>query len=311
MVIQNTIRMTEVDTTNANKRQKMNDEDAESENSFHITFDQTQSLRVLVDVISNILHRVDIQVMKDEKFEGIHIESIDPKHICLIVARLSCSVSKLADPCKFCVDTVTVNTCLKSVNSHYSLDIKNDDESSNVIMHAYETISNNYTTHFSVPTLVSEPENVKLSDLEYDYTIEIDLITLRTIVKNTIALRGNEVQFVVEEPQETTPYKYTILTIITDGNAKQKHQFHSITEKKGGGTCVIRTEEGGVEFPEHQKFDVKYSETFSAQYLNHFLKSMEKQVITMRLSKTKPLILNYPLGSDKSYICFVLAPRAE
>lgn len=299
--------------TDAAKRQKTEEADSEMDTNFHITFDQTQPLRVLVDVISNILHRVDIQVVKDKNFEGIHIESIDPKHICLIVARLACGVTKLDSPsnCKFCVDTVTFNTCLKSVNSHYSLDIKNDNDSSNVIMHAYETISNNYTTHFSVPTLVSEPENVKLSDLEYDYTIEIDLTTLRTIVKNTIALRGNEVQFIVEEPSDATPYKYTILTIVTDGNAKQKHQFHSITEKKGGGTCVIRTEEGGIDLPEHTKFETKYSETFSAQYLNHFLKSMERQIITMRLSKTKPLILNYPLGSDKSYICFVLAPRAN
>jgi hypothetical protein len=216
------------------KKQKVPDDTImhDPSGSFHITFDQTQPLRVMVDVISNILNSVDIQVIKDEKFEGIHIESIDPKHICLIVARLSCSVTRFAPPCKFCVDTLTFNTCLKSVNSHYSLDIKDDESSSDVTMHAYETISNNYTTHFSVPTLVSEPDSVKLTDLEYDYTIEIDLTTLRTIVKNTIALKGNDLQFVVEEPIETTPYKYTILTIITDGNAKQKHQFHSITEKK-------------------------------------------------------------------------------
>ena len=289
----------------------VSEEQNKNENSFHATFDQTQPLRVLIEVISNILHRVDVQVIKDDKFEGIHIESIDPKHVCLIVARLGCTVTRIDSPCKFCVDTNTFNTCLKSVNSHYSLDIKNDMDSSDLIMHAYETISNNYTTHFSVPTLVSDPENVKLSDLEYDYTIEIDLTTLRTIVKNTIALRGNDVTFSVEEPCEQTPYKYTILTITTDGNAKQKHQFHSITEKKGGGTCVIRTEEGTIEPPEHSKFEVKYSETFSAMYLNHFLKSMERQIITMRLSVNKPLILNYPLGSEDSFICFVLAPKAQ
>ena len=43
--------------------------------------------------------------------------------------------------------------------------------------------------------------------------------------------------------------------------------------------------------------------------LNFFLKSMERQIITMKLSQDKPLIVHYPLGADKSYICFVLAPK--
>ena len=48
---------------------------------------------------------------------------------------------------------------------------------------------------------------------------------------------------------------------------------------------------------------------FSASYLNLFLKSMERQIITMKLSQDRPLLVHYPLGADKSYICFVLAPK--
>ena len=88
----------------------------------------------------------------------------------------------------------------------------------------------------------------------------------------------------------------------------------------------------------------QYSDSFSTSYLNYFLKSMERQIITMKLSKVirclpppashsrpasqsrhasphivshrlllqdKPLILHYPLGADMSYICFVLAPKTS
>ena len=62
---------------------------------------------------------------------------------------------------------------------------------------------------------------------------------------------------------------------------------------------------------EEDNMVVKYEERYSAQYLNFFLKSMERQIITMKLSADQPLIIHYPLGADRSYICFVLAPKAE
>jgi hypothetical protein len=270
-----------------------------------------QPLRILVDVIQNILSRVEVKIVKNGEFEGIHIESIDPKHVCLIVARLGATVKNCDDDSTFCVDTSTLNTCLKAVQTHFSLDMKSDPNSSDIVMCAYESISNNYWTTFNIPTLVHNADSVKLSDLDYDYTIEMDLNTIRNIVKNTIALKGEEINLSVEVPKGQTSYNYTVFTITTNGAATQKHQFHSVTESRSNSTCVIRTEEGGVEIPEVKDFEKKYSENFSAHYLSMFLKSMERQVITMRCSPTKPLILNYPLGTDSSYICFVLAPKAK
>lgn len=278
---------------------------------FDLTFDILQPLRILVDVIQNILHRVEIKVVKTDAFQGIHIECIDPKHVCLIVARLSASVRSCADDATFCVDTSTLNTCLKAVQSHFSLDMKSSPNSSDVQMRAYESISNNYFTTFNLPTLVHDADSVRLSDLDYDIEIEIDLNTLRNIVKNTIALKGEEISLKVEVPRDRVSYNYTVFTISTNGAATQKHQFHSVTENQPGSTCVIRTEEGGVDIPEVDNFITKYNENFSAHYLSLFLKSMERQVISMRVSPGKPLILNYPLGTEASYICFVLAPKAK
>tara|TARA_B100000787_G_C16176739_1_gene289451 strand:+ start:258 stop:1178 length:921 start_codon:yes stop_codon:yes gene_type:complete len=282
-----------------------------NEEGFDLTFDNLQPLRILVDVIQNILQRVEVKVVKNDTFEGIHIECIDSKHVCLIVARLSANVSYCSDDTTFCVDTTTFNTCLKAVQPHFSLTMKNNQNSADIQMCAYESISNNYFTTFNVPTLVHDSDSVKLTDLDYEYTIEMDLNTLRNIVKNTLALKGNKINLTIEVPKETMSYNYTVFTITTDGAATQKHQFHSVTENRQGSTCVIRTEEGGVDIPEVEKFEKKYDGDFSASYLSSFLKSMERQVISMRLSEGKPLILNYPLGTEASYICFVLASKAN
>ena len=282
--------------------------------SFKITFESTNPLRTLVDVVSNILTRIELAVVKDELFEGIHLESIDAKRVCLIVAQLACKVEGDGRG-KFCVDASTLNTCLKAVSPHYSVDISNEASTSNIIMHAYESLTRSYTTFFKFPTLVSDADPVKLTDLDYDYTIEMDLQTLRSIVRNTMQLRGNDITIRVEEPAHASaPMRQTVLTILTDGNAEQRHRFLSLTDTKDGAACVIRTEQHDELIDadaESASLKMMYEETFLAQYMAYFLKSMERHVITMRLSPAKPLILNYPLGADASYICFVLEPRTK
>lgn len=279
---------------------------------FDVTFEQTPPLRTMVDVVSNVLSTVEFKVVRQDDFEGIHVESIDTKQVCLICCQLACNVKAASSDARWCVDTQVFNTCLKAVPSHYSLDIKNADGSSDIFMHAYESLSQTYSTRFKIPTLVSETESVSLSDLDYNYTIEIDLSTLRSIVRNTIALRGSDITFRVEEPENGSTHRHTILSIISEGNAQQHHMFHSVTDTKDGAACVIRTDQSEVRHTYAQaKLVKRYEEVFSATYLNHFLKSMERHQITMKLSEGKPLILNYPLGGDQSYICFVLAPRAD
>jgi hypothetical protein len=278
-----------------------------------LTFDHTQALRTLMDVISNIIGRVQIQIYNTEDFQGIHIESIDSKRVCLIVAKLNCVVEMDGDHTTgVCIDTTTMSTCLKSIGTHYSVDIESV-KSDEVTMRSYEMISNNYTTMFRLPTLVHDADTVKLNDLSYEYTIEIDLLTLRGIVKNCLALKGEYVTLKVEEPSTKGRRRYTTLSIISEGNAQQEHVFHSTTEcESNEDGCVIKTMNDVTDTHSQMgKLEVKYEETFSASYLNLFMKSMERQMISMRLSPQKPLILNYPLGIEKSSICFVLAPRTK
>ena len=278
-----------------------------------LVFDQTQSLRTLMDVISNLLTRVQVQICKTPSFQGIQIESIDAKRVCLVVAKLACKVETSGSEEAICLETSVITTCLKSIGPHYSVDLQ--PAGNRIMMRCYEMISNSYATKFMIPTIVMDSDNVKLTDMKYEYTIEIDLLTLRSIVKNCIALRGEYITLRVQEPKTVTKKRHTTLSIVAEGNAEQEHCFHSVTEVEGDaeeGSCVIRTmNDSSSDTGSTAAMETRYSETFSANYLNLFMKSMERQMITMKLSPNQPLILTYPLGVENSSICFVLAPRAK
>ena len=232
----------------------------------------------------------------------------------MIQARLICEKThNLTKDVDFCVDSSILNLILKNIPSHYSIDLEKYADSADIRINAYESLSNSHNTHFELPTLVDDSETMQLSDMAYKYTIEIDLGTLRQIVKMSMSLRANQLEFSVKEPTDrSTGVSRTTFTIASRGDASQAHHFHSATVAEGdqNDTYVIRAATDSTA-PESSSdsTELVYSDAFSAQYLNFFLKSMERQIITMKLSQDKPLIVHYPLGADKSYICFVLAPK--
>jgi hypothetical protein len=284
---------------------------------WRITFDQTQGLRTLVEVVGNILTRVNFRITYDNKREThfLCIDSIDPQHVCMIQARLICEKTvNLDQDVDFCVDSNILNLILKNIPTHYSIDLEKYKDTPDISIKSYETLSNSHHTQFDIPTLVDDSETMQLSDMSYKYTIEIDLGTLRQIVKMSMSLRSNQLDFTVKEPVDrNNGVSRTTFMIGSKGDASQAHSFHSATVAEGDNqdTYVIRaaTDSTAPDGTADGTTQIVYNDAFSAQYLNFFLKSMERQIITMKLSQDKPLIVHYPLGADKSYICFVLAPK--
>jgi hypothetical protein len=299
----------------ANKKAKLAHDDVE----WCCTFDQTQGLRTLIDVVGNILTRINLRVTKSKDADNhfLCIDSIDPQHVCMIQARLSCEkVHGLSDvdDADFCVDSNLLNLCLKGIAPHYSIDIFKQKTSSDIHIRAYETLSNSHQQFFKLPTLLDESETMQLSDMSYQFTIEIDLGTLRQIVKMSQSLKAQQIDLKVKEPSANGKgISRTVFTIGASGDAQQEHSFYSATVQENETNRVIRaaTDATGPAEDNDERFEERYSDSFSTQYLNFFLKSMERQIITMKLSQNKPLILHYPLGADKSFICFVLAPKTN
>lgn len=280
------------------------------------TFDQTQSLRSLIDVVGDVLKRVSIQIqyIKGDGEDGNYflcIDSIDPGHVCMIKARLLCEkTSGNIDNCEFCVDSSLLNLCLKGIPPHYTIDIMKKTNSADICISAYELISKSHRTSISLPTLVDDSDTMKLTDMEYEFTIEIDLSVMRQIVKMTTQLHAQDLELsVCEEPLKKDVIR-SVFSITADGDARQEHHFVSATVNENGNSKVIRaaTDASGPDICS-DSWATKYKDSFGANYLSLFLKSMDQRLLTIKLSENKPLIISYPLGAEHSYIIFVLAPK--
>ena len=292
-----------------------------SSDHFKLTFTNPQSLKTLVDIVSNILAECHFQVCtgNDGPFVGILIESIDNKQVCMITARLACQAEGAEDV--FCVKMSTLNTLLRSVQPHCCVDVSRADGSPDVSICAYETSPSECRSRFSLRTLAKEPDSVHLDDIDYEYTVEIDLVALRQYVKMAKDIKAEVMEFVVEEPRaQHTEARHTYLKVSAGADDVQMlHCFHSVTEaapdEGAPPNVTIRTDacRGGAtpDVGASENLRVCYRERFSVDYLGYFMKSMERHHLTMRLSSGKPLILQYPLGNEESYIRFVLAPRSE
>lgn len=302
--------------------------------SFSLTFECTSSLRTMVSVISELLQRADFEVTMEEK-DGkkgfLSVESVDPKQVCLVLARLSCSMKGHNGSPRFFVSTSDLMTTLKSIPHHYQLDISSTDVS-NLHLFARDPICKTHEMSFKLNTLMQDedPFNGKMNEMDYDFTLEVDTHTLRRFVRTTKELHGEDVLFKIEQPKKGRGgKKHTILTLEAQGTTVElKETFHSITDERKDGTVICTDHEerrddlegggGGGRWGEEEEGereeiekDVIYKDSFGASYISSYLKHLDKHTLTIRLSEGKPLVLSFPLGSDhtKNYICLVLAPK--
>jgi hypothetical protein len=304
------------DGENANDPKNSNN----SAYQWKLTFVGTQAIRTLVDVIGNILNRISFRIMHDSKNNEnfLCIDSIDPNHVCMCQARLRLDQSDiLCDDNNFCIDSNLMQKCLGNIASHYSLDMVryrdgNGVPSNHITLDAYDTLSNSHSTRYRLPTIADESESMRIQNMNYATTVEIDLGVMRNMIKLAVNLHSEKVEFSVHMPVEEDPkILRSKFTIASFGDAEQTQSFYSSTTREDGCENVIRAATDASSAPSNQVFKKIYSDSFSAQFLTLFLKSMERQVITMKLSDGKPLVLHYPLGPDKSYISFILAPKVD
>lgn len=272
-----------------------------------ITFDQVQCLQKLLDIISNVLTHVTMKI-KVEGEAKIEIDSIDSKKICMVQARLG-ATSGTGTNGFICVKSKPLLTCLGSCPSHYSIDITKYVDSSSIYMRSYESLSNSHIYEAEIKTIMDESEPCRLNDLTYKYNVEMDLLMLRGIVKTAHSLSSEDIRFqVLEPPPGSFRRRLTAFRISAEG-ADDATPANVFVSEVDADSNIIRTEETVQSEIAIEDMTIVYDQKFSSQYLNYFFKSMERTTLTMKLSEDKPLVLDYPLGKDNSYITFVLAAR--
>lgn len=294
----------------------------DEEPSFHITFDCTASLRTLLEALSAMFTRgVEFKIVPtgdDEAF--LKVEAIDASLVCIVKSSVRCRIVKLVGEPTFTIDTSVLNTCLKSVQAHYSLDIFSTPNSSEITMRLYESIARTHVVLFRVSTMVSPGFTIPpLEDISFRFTLEFDAPTLRNCIRSCRETQANDVKFSIDVPKcgaNERGHVHMMVTIAAEGvSVSQERVFHSIVDtQRGSGessTVIVTEHEEEVSWQKHDDMEQRFSGSFSINYLALFLKCIERHMVTARLETGKPLVLMYPLGSDDSFIVLILAPKLD
>jgi hypothetical protein len=315
---------------------------------FRVVFECATAIRTLSDVIANMLETVDVQVIcEPDGFQGVKVESIDSKQVSLVIAQLRADVriDNGLEKVTFCINTKTFNTCVRSTQSHFSISLETVPGSSSVRLTAFETLSNTSITRFVLPTLMSEFDAMQLKDMYYKYHIDMETATLKGIVRMCLALQGETLTFKIMQPaaralqrgkllrgagaadvataavvDEAVPgpadSRHKVLVISSNGSCEQEHTFYSLSEDSDDAAAVTATtmcssaDVGGARIDD-DAFDVMYEERFGAKHLSEFLKAIDKNVVTLRMTRDKPLIVNHKFGLENSYVCLATAPQVD
>ena len=292
-----------------------------SEAHFRIVFECATAIRTLAEVLANMLDTVEVQVVRTDEFKGIVIEAMDSKQVTLSLAQLHADVEMECERTVFCVHTKTLNTCIKSAQQHFSISIESIPASSSVRITSYESLSNTSITRFTLPTLVCELPPVSLDDMDYKFYIDMETNTLKGIVRMCLQLGAEKLTFKVQQPSEgaggaakraRVDRRHTVLTISSNGSCEQEHVFYSLTEDRDGTSVAGKCDEMR-HAPDAADLETKYLQVFGARSISEFLKSIDRQNVTLKLSerRNRPLIIHHKFGDESSYVCCVVAPQIE
>lgn len=279
------------------------------------------SFKSMCEIASNVLINTHFQFVNTPKFEGIRVDTIDPNMVCMVKARFACNVwlnplcqsnSASNDGMRVCLRMKTLTTVFRHISANHMLNIQREKDSSNIVLRVYNRFDQSSSMEFVIKTLEQKISNASITNIDSKYTIEMMLTQCKTMFKMGKDIRASNIQFeIFEVPQKKETETY--FRILANGDeATARYTFQSATKQSttDSGQAVYALEQQTVQ-PCLDGMDCVYNEMFSTEFLNLFLKSMEKQTLHLTLVPDGPLILHYQLGGDQSVIRFVLAPQVK
>ena len=274
---------------------------------FEVTISNPHSFKALCEVVSNVLINVHFQLVSEDSFEGVRIDTVDPTMACMVKAKFACTVwlGQQEPPC-FCVRMKTLLMLFRHISAHHVLTLVKYANSPDLVLKVLHRFEATTSMEFVINTLEQEYTRPRMMDIASEYTVEIALTQCKTIFKMSKDIKASTTQFEIYENAEGG----TFFRIVAEGEeATVRYSFQSSTksqETATGQKIYALQQRNNAEVGEMTQ---RYCESFSTEFLNLFLKSMEKQALQLTLVPNGPLIIRYHLGADQSNVHFVLAPR--
>jgi hypothetical protein len=273
---------------------------------FEVTISNPHSFKALCEVVSNVLINVHFQLVKEESFEGVRVDTVDPTMACMVKAKFACTVWLDTKTPSFCVRMKTLLMLFRHISAHHVLTLVKYADSPDLVLKVYHRFEASTSMEFVINTLEQEYTRPRMMDIASQYTVEIALTQCKTIFKMSKDIKASNTQFEIYENDA----EETFFRIVAEGEeATVRYSFQSSTKSQESATGQKIYALQQRSHAEVGQMTRRYRENFSTEFLNLFLKSMEKQALHLTLVPDGPLIIRYHLGADHSNVHFVLAAR--
>lgn len=301
------------------------------ENDFFMVLYNSTPFKDLVELIHPVLENINFQVVDrttkgGQRFRGVVVNSMDAKKVSMIVARLRADdiFPDVFPDQEFCVSSENFSNLIKTIKKGCCLEIKREKGSANIEIRGYNPNRRNRESHISVPTLDKAEEAPQLNMIDYKFLVDIDLQVLRNItrVAQNSSVNAQDINFKISEGSDDSgEYKITKVCVSLDGGPGSPtltETFRSRTKwnRQNADQTVITTSESMSDEKDSEddsRLNMVLDEKYSTKYLHLFLKSMDRQTITLRMSPARPLVIIYQLdgGENIGYCNFILAPTVK
>lgn len=300
----------------------------ETQVDFRLRFTQILAAKSFFNNIS-MLEEAYLTVCRDAgptRFSGLMADAVDSTRVALVQGRLGAIVDLNVEDAAFCVKIKSVLDCLATAHTQHFLDIYRLRGSTDITIRVHEPGCSRVLSKYEIKTLARENETIPLDEMIMSYYVEIELEAFRAALKMAKTKKACGIQFRLYEAPVTgdaTQCMWFVLSYEGE-DTRGTHPFLSrvVTESGvDGEPIIVRVASSDIEdelYDGDEKINEEdfaqylllYSGDFAVDYLNNFVRNMEKVNVTLRLKNGNPLILDYPLGSvTTDSLRYVLAAR--
>ena len=323
----------------------------ESEFEWRVCITSSATFRTFINVLKEILINCNFYLKKTSTFTGIFVDSVDPSLVCMVKSCFECKIQTCqADSgdapfssydaetlCRineesFCVPMESLKTLLKDAGDMLEI-TRYRDTAPDVIIHSYDRADKLNSTTSRLGNIDDSGAPIPMDSIGSSQMVEIELQDLKSLVKMARELKATHMRFLIEHPAvverddgevpDPNAVMHNLFTIsIETENATLERSFHSMTQRETsvlpvGGLESIRALSTTTQvvnadrLPLFRDATIKFDEVFSTTYLDLILKSMVDRGVKLFMAPDMPLIVEYSLGSDMSYLKVILAPKVS
>lgn len=312
-----------------------------------VTFLQPTILKEFINIANYLLKDCSFTIhAPNSSRPGLSINCMDERHISLVQAHLNCKVAlhqEAPQTPQFVINLKILQVWLKKINGDYIIEIsQRTDDDSKILIEAYNPQTGQHRTWIELSLLDDISKPPQLDNITYDFTVEIDLSTFKSIISTakdlTIDAISIKLDKVAQPPrkrqrtEEDTEEDDFYITISAGNSlAKFAHVLHSkqhksqmlIEDEEGTHTHIVITaaQTELADIPEDMEELV--NEDFSVEYLDKFLRGLiDREALRVSISHHAPMVIQYTISegnptlkataaANPSHFRFVLVPKAS